>query len=247
MITRIALLALCSFYFTCHAQQSPKHIATLIDGTRIAGTILSDYNDSLKIAVTRIDTITINRFSVASISRVKDPSQLRPRDRGYQIQLTIGLLAGKSRIGNEYNMSFHLSNSYQLSNGLSLGFGCGAEYLAVPVLPIYGEVMYHFTNRLIAPYVYIKTGYSFAFVERDKNNNYYEDYYLNNHGSSKGGFLFNAGIGIANFTWNKSAVMVGAGYRYQKVTQTLQTWNGGKRELISNFNRIEIKFGFLFR
>jgi len=174
-------------------------------------------------------------------------SQSSSRSTGYQIQFTAGVLAGKTKIGNEYAMSFHLSNGFQFTNGFYLGVGCGAEQLVVPLIPTFGEITYHFLDNRFSPFIFLKSGYGFAFVEKDDRTYYYEDYFNDNPYNSKGGFLFNTGIGIVNYTWEKVAVVVAVGYRYQRVTETLRMWNGMQRELESNINSIEVKFGFLFR
>ncbi|MHC1705868.1 MAG: hypothetical protein AB9846_18355 [Tenuifilaceae bacterium] len=203
------------------------------------------YNDNAKIKTTN-GSLTFKKKPITGSQIDITPTQLKSRSTGYQIQFTAGLLAGKTKLGSEYNMSFNISNGYQFKNGLSLGLGCGAERLSVPVIPFYGELIFHFTDNRFSPYVFLKTGYSFAFVERE-DKNYYEDYFNPNQKDSKGGILFNIGIGIANFTWDRAAVVIAIGYRYQRITETLPMWSGMKYELESNFNRIEVKFGFLFR
>ncbi|RPH32555.1 MAG: hypothetical protein EHM93_08745 [Bacteroidales bacterium] len=174
-------------------------------------------------------------------------TQFSSRTAGYQVQFTAGFLAGKTKIGKEYNMSFQVSNGYQFKNGLGLGIGSGAERLAVPVIPLYSEITYHFIDNRFSPYFFLKAGYGFTFIERRDSQYSYEDYTNPNPMDSEGGFLFNVGVGIANFTWDKAAVLFAVGYRYQRVTETLQMWNGMQHEVESNFNRIEVKFGFMFR
>lgn len=193
------------------------------------------------------DSIALKREHISGSQIDLISTQLDSRSSGYLVQFTAGILAGKTKLGSEYNMSFNISNGYQFKSGLSLGVGCGAERLAVPVIPFYGEIIYHFIDNRLSPYIFLKTGYGFAFVEKDDRIYYYEDYINTNQKDSKGGFLFNVGIGIANYTWERAAVVIAIGYRYQRITETFPMWNGAKYEVESNFNRIEVKFGFLFR
>ncbi len=51
------------------------------------------------------------------------------------------------------------------------------------------------------------------------------------------------------FTWRKTAITLGIGYRYQRVIfrENLYWWGGNTiRETITHFNRLELQFGFTF-
>ena len=65
----------------------------------------------------------------------------------------------------------------------------------------------------------------------------------------EGGFLFNTGAGISMFTWRRTAINVGIGYRYQKVTLVEDHTGGGKysvRETVTQYYRLEFHLGFVF-
>jgi hypothetical protein len=61
--------------------------------------------------------------------------------------------------------------------------------------------------------------------------------------------MFSAGSGLALYSWNRNAVNIGIGYRYQKLRfEQKNLWNPEyQNELITYFKRIEIQFGFVFR
>lgn len=229
MNKKIGSSILCFFLFSIYSTP------ILVANSRI-NSVGNYFDDSLKL---RKETI-LGSIDIGS-------TQLTSRSAGYHVQFTAGILAGKTKIGREYNMSFQVSNGYQFNNGFSLGIGSGAERLAVPIIPLYGEISYHLINNQFSPYMFLKAGYGFAFVERKESQYYYEDYTNANPWDSEGGFMFNVGVGIANFTWDRAAVLIAVGYRYQRVIETLKMWNGMQREVESNFNRIEVKFGFLFK
>jgi hypothetical protein len=141
------------------------YLAPIIEANSHTISIGNYFDDSLKL---RKETI------LGSI--LTGSTQLTSRSAGYHVQFAAGFLAGKTKIGKEYNMSFLVSSGYQFNNGLSLGIGSGAERLAVPVIPLYGEITYHFIDNQFSPYMFLKAGYGFAFVERRDNQYYYEDY-----------------------------------------------------------------------
>lgn len=153
-------------------------------------------------------------------------------------------MAGKNESGDAYNASFQLSNGMQFDNGFSLGVGSGIEELGAPVIPLYVDIKYNYLPGRISPFLFLRAGYGFALqVEPD-------DYYENNNlNPPYGGFMFNGGIGMAMFSFQRTAITVGLGYRYQKVTIPLYNywWSSYSREVETKFNRIEILFGFIFR
>jgi hypothetical protein len=235
------------FFVPLVTQAQQKQTITLNDGSRISGIIVSDSSDSIKIKVIKPEIVSISKSDVSHIDGNRNPSQMLSKSKGYFMNFSSSILAGKNDVESVYTISFHLGNGYQLSNGLSLGFGVGVEQMGAPLLPIYAEFTFHPLNKQLSPFVYVKSGYSFAFG-REEEQMYYYDFAPFSATEYKGGLLFNAGVGLANFTWLRSAVTVGIGYRYQRISETRPYgWNGGVRETVTNFNRIELKFGFLFR
>ncbi|MDD2277904.1 MAG: hypothetical protein PHS05_02455 [Bacteroidales bacterium] len=246
MIRLIAAVFALLLSLWCIGQEKPKQLITLNDGSRLSGIIVSDSLDILEVKILDNQILSIKKGDVLAIKAFENNDQTLSKNKGYFIHFTTSVLVGKNDLGNAYNMSFHLSNGYQLSNGLSLGIGSGIEHLDVHVIPLYAEINYHPINSRISPYTYLKTGYGFALLEDETQNNYYYEPITD----SKGGFLFNAGVGIAMYTWQKAAVTIGIGYRYQKVTTFRRNdWWGGSTttEFETTFQRIELQLGFIFR
>ena len=61
--------------------------------------------------------------------------------------------------------------------------------------------------------------------------------------------MFNTGAGIELASWRRNAVNIGVGYRYQKIIyRRVNNWmEDMTNELVTNFNRIEVQLGFIFR
>jgi hypothetical protein len=217
----------------------------LNDGSRISGTIVSDSTDYLEIKVIVPQIIKIRKAQVSFMEPVTYPVKVNQKTQGYIIQLSAGILTGKNELGNTTGYSFHLSNGYQFKNGLGVGIGSGLEKMEITIIPLYADVRYYPLKTRISPYAWLKTGYGFAASDKYSGRDFYYT-----PADSKGGFLFNAVAGIALFTWQRTAVNIGVGYRYQKITISQeQYWWGlpSTKEIVTQFNRMELQLGFIFR
>jgi hypothetical protein len=233
---------------SCLGQDTQRRIITTNDGSRFSGTVVSDSADVMIIKLDSPQLIYLRKSQIEGIETLHKPKQYLSRSKGYYIHLTTSILAGKSELGDAYNPSIHLSNGYQISNGIRIGIGSGIENLEVPLIPIFADINYYLTNSRVSPYLYLKSGYSIALIPNDETYN--SSYYYNPITDSTGGLIFNIGAGLALFSWEKVAISMGIGYRYQKVTVIRQNeWWGGSSttENETTFNRIEMQVGFVFR
>jgi len=225
--------------------QQRTHTVVLNDGSRIAGTIVGDTTGYLEIRVLTPQVIRISKSQVSSVEALKYPVKKSLKTNGYYVRLSTGILSGKSGNSNQGSLSFHLSNGYQFKNGIAIGIGSGREELGVVLLPVYADLRFTPLNSRISPYFWLKTGYCFA--TPDQAVTYYE--YSMTDSKTEGGFLINTGAGISMFTWKRTAINIGIGYRYQKATlsQNLYWWGGGSvLETVTHFNRLEFHAGFVF-
>jgi len=226
-------------------QKQRKQTVVLNDGSRISGAIVADSSDYLEIKVVVPQIIKIRKAQVSFIEPVTYPVKVNQKTKGYFIQLSASILTGKNELGNTTSNSFHLSNGYQFKNGLGVGIGSGLEEMEITIIPLYADVRYYPLKTRISPYAWLKTGYGFAASDKYSGRDLYYT-----PADSKGGFLFNAVTGIALFTWQRTAVNIGVGYRYQKITISQeQYWWGGPstKEIVTHFNRIELQLGLTFR
>lgn len=242
---RLSAIAVCVLLTLSATGQHRKYTVLLNDGSRIPGAIVGDTAGYLDIRVLSPQVIRINKSHVTSVEPLRYPIKRSQRTSGYYARFSAGFLSGKDDSGNQSSLSFHLSNGYQFKNGIALGIGSGMEELGVVLVPLYADFRYTLLNTGISPYIWLKTGHGFALSDQDVT---YYDYALT-EGKSEGGFLFNSGIGISMFTWKRTALNVGLGYRYQKVTlyEDLRWWGGNSvRQTETQYYRLEFHLGFVF-
>lgn len=231
--------------FTASAQKREKQAFVLIDGTMIVGTIVTDSPDYLRVKIERPQVITLNKSQVCSTGKARPEMTSTSSKRGYSIRLSASVLAGRNSSGKVGRMSFHLSNGYQFGSGLSAGFGTGIEELDVVVMPVYADLRFQPLKTRVSPFAWVKSGYGFPLSDKSTGDYYYHG----NYPESKGGLMFNAGTGIALYSWKRNAVNIGIGYRFQKLSyRQMDIWGGeSNNEIVRHFNRIEVQFGLIFR
>ena len=242
---RLTAIAVCVLLTLSATGQHRKSTVMLNDGSRISGTIVGDSADYLDIKITSPQIIRIGRGQVSSVEAATYPVKRNLKTSGYYVRLNTSFLSGKNESGNQSNLSIHLSNGFQFRNGIAVGIGSGMEELGTSLLPLYADLRYTPLNTGISPYAWVKTGYSFALS--DQEGSYVYDTSTDMY--TDGGFLFNAGVGISMFTWNRTAVNVGIGYRYQKVTlnQPSYWWGGSSiMQTVTQYYRLEFHLGFVF-
>jgi len=242
---RFTAAAVCAMLTICATGQHRRYTVVLNDGSRIPGAIVGDTAGYLDIKVLNPQVIRISKSHISSVEPLKYPVKKNLNTSGYYIRLSAGFLSGKNESGNQSSLSFHLSNGYQFSNGIALGIGSGMEELGVVLVPLYTDLRYTLLNSGISPYAWIKAGYGFAISEQDAT------YVYDSSADSKseGGFLINTGVGISMFTWRRTAINLGIGYRYQVVTlnDDLYWWgNGTVRYTVTQYYRLELHLAFVF-
>lgn len=242
---RIIATAVCVLLtLSLTGQKQRNQTVVLYDGSRISGTIVGDSADYLDIKVMTPQIIRIGKSQISSLEASVYPAKKNLKTEGYYIQIAASVLTGKDSTGSLSGNSFHFSNGYQFRNGIVAGIGTGMEKMNVTIVPLYVEFRYYPLSTKISPYAWIKSGYGFATTDVPYTN------YLEPWGESEGGFLFGAGAGVALFTWQRAAINIGIGYRYQKISLSRdEYWWGGSsvRETVTQFNRLELQVGFIFR
>ena len=244
-MSRLAALAVCVLLSLSATGQNRRYTVLLNDGSRISGAIIGDSADYIDLKITSPQVIRIGKSQVSSVEAVKYPMKKSLKTSGYYVRFSTGFLSGKDESGNQSSFSFHLSNGYQFKNGFAIGIGSGMEELGVVLVPLYADLRFTPLNSGLSPYLWLKTGHGFAvtdqavYYEGDSSADHYHD----------GGFLFNSGVGISMFSWKRTAVNVGIGYRYQKVTlnEDLYWWGGSSvKQTVTQYYRLEFHLGFVF-
>jgi len=239
--------AVCLFLTLAAAgQKQNKKSVVLLDGSRISGTIVADSSDYFDVKISTPQVIRLRKSQVSALEEITYPVKESKKSEGFFIQFSTSVLVGKNETNNTSNASFHLSSGYTFRNGIGIGIGTGLEELGVSIVPLYADIRYYPLRTKVSPFMWVKSGYGFA--TSDPASTY--DYYGSLGGKSEGGFMFNAGAGIAMFTWQRTAINIGVGYRYQKITISNDQWwwsGPAVRETVTHYNRMELQFGFIFR
>jgi hypothetical protein len=245
MIRAFVTVIFVALTLTAAGQKKRKQIVMLNDGSRISGTIVTDSSDYLEIKIVVPQILKIRKNRVSFMEPLAYPVKVNQKTEGYYIQLSASILTGINKLGNTTSYSLHLSNGYQFKNGLGIGFGSGLEEMDITIIPLYADVRYYPLQTRISPYALLKTGYGFAASDKDLERDFYYTPV-----DSKGGFLFNAVAGISLYTWQRVAINIGVGYRYQKIAISQEQYWWGRastKETVTHFNRIELQLGFTFR
>lgn len=239
-----AVIVLFALAVTLSAQKLDRQTVVFDGGSRITGTILVDSSDFLKLRISSPQIVTFKKSEISYTVPASGIEKPFIDMHGYSIRVSASVLTGRNSEGNAGNMSFHLSNGYRFRNGISVGLGTGLEVLDVAVMPIYTDLRYNPLKTRFSPYVWLKSGWSFAFGNHGGGQYYYGSYQ-----EARGGFMFNTGAGIELASWRRNAVNIGVGYRYQKIIyRQVNNWmEDMTNELVTNFNRIEVQLGFIFR
>ncbi|MFZ2287314.1 MAG: hypothetical protein WAV93_10045 [Bacteroidales bacterium] len=242
---RLTAIAVCVLLTLPATAQNRRYTVVLDNGSRISGTIVGDTAGYLDIKVLTPQVIRIGKSQVSSVEALKYPLKRNLRTSGYYVRFSTGFLSGKNESGNQSSLSFHLSNGYQFKNGIAVGIGSGMEEMGVVLVPLYADLRFTPLNSGLSPYIWLKAGHAFAIT--DQADPYLDDASPDNY--YDGGFLFNSGVGISMFTWRRTAINVGMGYRYQKVTlnENLRWWGGSSvRQTVTQYYRLEVHLGFVF-
>lgn len=227
------------------SQKREMKSVVLRNGSRITGTIISDSSDYIILKIVSPQVVTLNKSDVSITTPARKTDILSAEIHGYSIRISASVLAGRNSHGNNGSLSFHFSNGYRFRNGISAGLGAGIEELDVLLMPVYADIRYHLVKKRISPFVWIKSGYAFPVGEQEC----VQYYYYGSYTEPGGGFMFNTGTGLALYSWQNSAVSIGIGYRYQKISsEQVNPWiEGTNSELVTCFNRIEVQLGIIFR
>jgi len=235
------------------AQRRGNQTVVMNDGTFVTGTIVADSGSYLRIEVKKPQVITLKKsdiFSwnadlVARISNAPHEPFSSNNTEGYIIRFSSSVLAGKNEYGRTGTMSFHISNGYQFRNGFSLGIGSGVEEFEAVIMPVYTDLRYHPLKTRVSPFMWVKSGIGIPLGDSAGGGSYIYGYYPD----VRAGAMFNTGTGIALYTGRNNGVNVGIGYRFQRLTFRQVNYWGYEtdNEVVTNFNRFEVQFGFIFR
>ena len=169
------------------------------------------------------------------------------KQTGYYNITSVALLFGQGQDGFIPLPSLTMVNGWQINPNLFTGMGVGYEYYEWGVIPFFAEVKYMRSSDRVKPFCSLKLGYSIPAEKPSESSDYYNvitDYI--------GGVLVSPEAGIRIPMGYTNALMLSLGYHYQELSykQTYQNWyytTNTESTIHTNYNRISIKVGFMFR
>lgn len=235
-------------FFLLNMANSQKNFIDIIylkNGSIIKGSII-EYNEEQKLKIKTVDNY-VWEFHIDDVKEIKRQEGTfeisAPNEYlipGYINYTTLGLLIGNGDNDKESPFSVMMTNGYLFKNRISVGGGFGLEFYEETMLPVYIDLKYHFNQRKISPFASIQGGYAFP-IENDDN----DDDAWNYDQKHLGGYLFNAGIGMLINLQSYNALMFSLGYRHQLLSYKQEK----PYEVTTDhyYNRLSIRFGFIFR
>lgn len=161
---------------------------------------------------------------------------------GFGFSLEGGVLVGSQNSEFDAPFSFNILINYTLNKLNIFGLGSGAEFMGSTFSPVFGEYKMLFNDRKTAPFIFFRGGVLLHTGESDKNDPSNPYYYPKDY---KGGPSFGIGTGIS---WAKEDIetYLSFGYRYAQTSYVQNSYNNVMYTYKTNYNRLEVKFGFKF-
>lgn len=234
--------------FNTGAQKYIVDVITLKNGDIYRG-IIVEQPDSQFVRINTLCYSTLNFnvneiFSVSTEDVILNRSGLKLpfhyESRGYVNITDFGLLIGT---GNDtHNAIFSVSsvNGYTFSSRFITGVGIGLELYETLMMPLYADTRVILLKSRLTPYAGLKAGYSFSL--QDPAPGWGETY------DTQGGFTCGVGAGIFIWTNERSSFELNLSYRFQAIhTETTYEWSETTSYYTTQYNRLELRLGFLFQ
>jgi hypothetical protein len=226
--------------------QKNRDVLYLKNGSIIYGKLLEIINGQLKLQSSDGSYFIYPMEEIDKLEK-ENPSFEGRKTSGLGMSTEAGVMIGSQ--GSEYvaPFSFNILSSYTVDTRHVLSLGSGVEFLGSPFIPIFAEYKFLLKNKRATPFFFTRVGNLFHLSDNpdlDETNQYYykHDY--------RGGFSFAAGTG---FEWSRDdlSTYISFAYRYARTSYYQQSYvyydrTGYDYKYVSNYNRLEIKFGFRF-
>jgi hypothetical protein len=234
--------------FNLYSQKQKTTSVFLKTGDVVYGKIIK--NDSVSGILIENDCgiNLIKHSDIDSIKFSKDVIYSLQKTKGFFNLSSLALLFGEGRDGYVPVPSLTMVNGYQFNKHFFGGLGIGFEYYDFGVLPLFLDAKYKFTSKGFSPFLSIKVGGSIP-LQR-----YMEQNWEGEQNKTYGGVLFSPEIGIMLPVGQNDAFLISVGYHYQQLSYNSPTYywylpeqSHSTRRVFTNYNRISLRVGFLFR
>lgn len=247
----ITLFLLALFLLPAFGQNAKKDIVYLKSGAVIRGQLITYDLETVKINSAG-NLWVFKADEVDSVSRYSKPVRETVSDESYFFDLSMGILKGNSGNSQTAPFSFMTSVNYKVADKMYVGAGLGAEFLNESYMPVFAQFQYKFRDTRFTPFFNLQAGYEVALENSSRQyySNYYpsySNYYPGPQPSTKlnaeGGFMINPSFGFERFTSDNFGWYFSFGYRHHQLNYSGED----NYKLESNFSRLSLKIGFIFK
>jgi hypothetical protein len=264
-MNRIFLLIILLSTSIAFSQSNIEDVVYLKTGSIIRGKMLEQKNETVKVELLGGSVFVFQQNEIDSIKKEnvakRDIKAIRKnyfrKNRGYRNMTEFGIIYGTDlkRSNNEpyyyyynnneddFGLSLHTVNGYQLWPYLYVGGGVGIERfisLKQTFSPFYIRVASEFLKRRVTPYVFCDVGYSHMWKQKSDE---YVSY------KNKGGLYVTAGGGMRIYTQSRASVILGLGYK-RNTSETkwwyTQTTDGTYYNIKRTYQRLVVNVGVTF-
>ncbi len=226
-----------------YTQSHLEDVVYLEDGSVYRGTLLGDYPDStIAIQILGGSIIVIQKSKIISIKREPnfDPFHViySPRDTGYTVFGSIGLLMGTDSWGYTGGVLVDMINGYHFNEKYQAGLGLTLEASDNFYLSVYLDGRYNFKKGKNTPFLYGDFGLYTPLI--DKESSWIIDY--------DPGITTGLGFGLRlNSKKNQTGFIMSLGYKVSTFTIVEEDWwSGGLITYNYVKNKALFKVGFVW-
>lgn len=168
------------------------------------------------------------------------------KTNGPGFALEAGFLVGPQRSDYVAPFSFNLILNMTSNTNHIFGLGTGIEYLGKSYTPLFFEYKALLSDKKTTPFIFTRAGGVFYLGgEEETNDYYYGGYPTQPKIDYNGGFSFSLGTGIS-WAREESETYLSFAFRYAHISRVEKNYNNYEYTYKTNFNRLEIKYGFKF-
>lgn len=231
-----------------HAQQKKESVVYLSNGSVVFGQLVeADSNGIIKVT----NDCGIHFYKPEIVDSIR-PSQKRSvgfaGHKGYFNYSSLALLFGEGRDGYLPVPSLTMVNGYQFNNRMLLGLGIGYEYYEFSVMPVFADITYVLGSDKVKPYASLRFGGGIP-LQRSAG-----EHWSGEEQPTYGGVMIAPSVGVFFPMGKKDAFSLSLGYHHQELSfdgyDTFWQWPEPsliEKRVFINYNRIELRAGFLFR
>lgn len=234
----ILILGLLLVYKPVQAQEKTLVTVYLKNGKVLQGAVITSiFEEYLTLEIDEVTHLDIHFDKIKNISfgNHKEEAKAKPAfepKTGFIHAADLGLLFGNNAYGSGSSLSVNIVNSFQFNPYVGTGLGLGLDLHGdITTLPLYVSLKGVLTKKKVTPYYFLNAGYAVAW---DSENDGFIEF-----DKVKGGWLLQPGFGY-QFNLAQSALLVGLGYRMQKMTLDYHTpnWGWGGSDIFYHEERI---------